>query len=150
MGFLGLVETISKGISLKASLQGRRRSCPVNEIPQLLRLAAGTARHAATRQAVIATNVANADTPGFKARDMTSFPQAVEFQLRTTRAGHLSTSVADSKSFELRNVAEDPNGNTVDLEDQILRGIEASRRHDRAVTVYKNALDMMRSSLGRR
>ncbi|SFJ42690.1 FlgB family protein [Jannaschia pohangensis] len=122
----------------------------MNEIPNLLRLAAGTARHAAARQAVIATNVANADTPGFKARDMTSFPNAVEFEMRATRSGHLGVATAEARSFELRDQPADPNGNTVDLEDQILRGIEASRRHDRAITVYQNALDMMRSTLGRR
>lgn len=122
----------------------------MTEMPTLMRLAAGAARHAAARQAVIAVNVANADTPGFKARDAAPFALEDGLTLRTTRAGHISGSGLAAETFELRDVPADPNGNNVDLEDQILRGIEASRRHDRAITIYSNALDMLRSSIGRR
>lgn len=123
----------------------------MNEMPDLMRLAAGAARHAASRQAVIATNVANADTPGYRARDMEAFnPDRSDFALRRTHAGHMAGSGrAAGNIFELRGMGTDPNGNSVILEDQILRGIEASRHHSRAVTVYKNALDIMRASIGR-
>ena len=123
----------------------------MTEMPEILRMSAGAARHAASRQAVIATNVANADTPGFRARDMQAFSPDDGFAMRRTHDRHLGANgAAASEPFELRGLGADPNGNTVDLEDQVLRGIEAARHHNRAVTVYSNALDILRSSLGRR
>ncbi|WGH80343.1 flagellar basal body protein [Jannaschia ovalis] len=117
----------------------------------LLGLAAGAARHAAARQATISVNVANADTPGFRARDLAPFdPGGDPFALRQTHPMHLGAGAMAPPSFEISDVAADPNGNTVDLEDQILRGIEAARGHDRAVTIYRGTLDMLRASIGRR
>jgi flagellar basal-body rod protein FlgB len=55
-----------------------------------------------------------------------------------------------ARSYEMRDVAADPNGNSVDLEDQVMRGLEAARMHDRALTVYRSSLDLMRAALGRR
>ena len=43
---------------------------------ELMDMAQAMARHAAQRQNVIAGNVANADTPGYKARDLTSFAES--------------------------------------------------------------------------
>lgn len=122
----------------------------MTDMPDIMRLAAGAARHAAARQAVIAVNVANADTPGFRAQDITPFAPDDAFAMRTTRANHLMGGRFGSEAFELRDIAADPNGNTVDLEDQVLRGIEASRRHDRALTIYSSALDVLRASIGKR
>ncbi|WP_245624929.1 flagellar basal body protein [Jannaschia seosinensis] len=119
-------------------------------MPEIMSLAAGAARHAAQRQATLATNVANADTPGFKARDLAAFDPDDGFALRRTHAAHFGVGSTQLQAAVLRDLPADPNGNSVDLEDQVLRGIEAARRHDRAITVYRNALDLMRASLGRR
>lgn len=120
------------------------------EMPNILRLAAGAAAHSANRQGVIAGNVANADTPGFKARDIADFSPDDGFALRRNDARHFAGMSGQAEVFTLRDAAADPNGNTVDLEDQVMRGIEASRAHDRAITVYRNNLDILRSALGRR
>ena len=123
----------------------------MNEMPTIFRLASDAARHAATRQATIAANVANADTPGYRARDLAAFQaRHDELVLRRTRPGHLDGGGSASRSFEIRGIGADPNGNTVDLQDQVLRSIEAARGHNRAVTVYRGALDMLRASLGGR
>lgn len=122
----------------------------MTEIPALFRLASDAARHAATRQATIATNVANADTPGYRARDIAPFrPDADQMPLRRSHPGHLAGTPWTTLIFEETGTAADPNGNTVSLQDQVLRGIEASRAHNRALTVYRSSLDMLRSSLGR-
>ena len=42
-----------------------------------------------------------------------------------------------------------PNGNTVSLEAEMLKSIEAKREHDRALAIYKSALSVLRISLGR-
>ncbi len=121
----------------------------MNEMPAIMRLAAGSAKQAAARQAVISGNVANADTPGFRALDLAPFSPDDEFGLRRTHPGHFAGREGQMEAFQLRGVAADPNGNTVDLEDQILRGVDAAREHDRALTVYRSALGMMRAGLGR-
>jgi flagellar basal-body rod protein FlgB len=121
-------------------------------MPALLDLAASAAKHAARRSAVIANNVANADTPGFRALDVAPFSPdlGAEMPMRATRPGHLGAATEGPRSRTIEDVTPDPNGNTVTLEDQILRGIEAQRAHGRAVTIYSTALDMMRAGLGRR
>ena len=121
------------------------------QMPGLLSLAASAARHAANRQAVTAQNVVNADTPGYRPFDLTPFEhEADAFAPRATRAGHFAG--ADARPWRTVSVDGplDPNGNGVDLETEILRGTDAQRAHDRALTVYQNALELMRSGLGRR
>ena len=61
----------------------------------VFKMSSAMAQHAGQRQAVIAQNVANADTPGFIARDIPDFqsfyasPDDAGHQ-RATRAGHLN------------------------------------------------------------
>lgn len=115
-------------------------------------LAQSMAQHASDRQKVVAQNVANADTPGYKARDLTPFsPQEpAGFSLRRTSSLHVSGPETQQnwRSFEL-NTPMDPNGNSVTLEDEVLRSVEASRAHNRAVTIYQTSLQILRTSLGR-
>ena len=115
------------------------------------------ATHAGQRQAVIAQNVANADTPGFVGRDLPSFQEiyapadsGASLQ-RATRAGHLHGSAAagiDGIVQEDRSFAA-PDGNTVSIETEMLRATDAKRQHDRALAIYKSAMNVLRSSLGR-
>lgn len=119
-------------------------------MPALLSLATSAARRSADRQAVIAVNVANSDTPGFRAMDLaTGTDQDDGFVLRRTHARHLGDPGPQTRPHMIEGLQPDPNGNTVDLEDQVLRGLEAQRDHDRALTVYRSALDLLRASLGR-
>ncbi|WP_235962685.1 flagellar basal body protein [Jannaschia marina] len=119
-------------------------------MPALLRLAGAAAAHAAREASVVAGNVANADTPGYKARALTPFTLDADFALRRSDPRHLAGLTPGSQVQVQRDLASDPNGNTVDLEDQILRGIEAARAHNRAVTVYRNNIELLRAALGRR
>nr|WP_299287023.1 FlgB family protein [uncultured Tateyamaria sp.] len=113
--------------------------------------------HAGQKQAVIAQNVANADTPGFVGRDIPSFqeiyaPQDAGASLqRATRAGHLhgvKGGSIDGMIFEDRSFAA-PDGNSVSLETEMLRATDAKRQHDRSLAIYKSAMNILRSSLGR-
>ena len=116
------------------------------------------ALHAAARQSVIAQNAANADTPGYRARDLPAFsetykPHQVD-QMRATRGSHFG---GESMSAEragaepvYRPGAISPNGNSVSLETEMMMAAEAKRDHDMALAVYKSTLGIVRSSLGRR
>ena len=117
----------------------------------LFGLAQNVAQHAAARQNVIAQNVANADTPGYRAQEVAPLEQgaASSFQMRRSSPLHLRST--EAQVFETRESAglADPNGNTVSIEDQVLASVDASRTHDRAVTIYQTSLGILRSALGK-
>ncbi|MBY5933619.1 FlgB family protein [Tateyamaria omphalii] len=113
--------------------------------------------HAGQKQAVIAQNIANADTPGYVSRDIPSFAatyapgSADAFGQRATRSGHMHgsmrgdlTAIAqEDKSFAA------PDGNSVSIETEMLRATDAKRQHDRSLAIYKSSLTILRASLGR-
>lgn len=123
---------------------------------EVLRLSQAMARHAGARQAVAARNMAHADTPGYKARDLMSFPEMISqdsagFNLRATRARHLNGAQAGQMPDPVADegAVGDPNGNTVSLETEMLRAVEIKRQHDRALAIYRSSLNILRSSIGR-
>ncbi len=124
------------------------------ETPDVMRMAQELARYSGARQAVIAKNIANADTPGYRAQDLTGFAEALRSldstSLRQTREGHLPASER-SGAWEVVEVAgrASPNGNTVSLEEEMVRGTRAQSDHNLALTIYRSSLDVMRSALGR-
>ncbi len=124
------------------------------EAPELMRIAQDLARHSGTRQSVIASNIANSDTPGYKAQDLTPFAEIFrspsEIDLRQTRLGHLSSADRFAPwSTEDAGGTPSPNGNTVSLEDEMVKATRASSNHTLALTVYKSSLDIIQTTLGR-
>ncbi|MCH8168656.1 MAG: FlgB family protein [Proteobacteria bacterium] len=118
----------------------------------LLDLASAAARHATARHRVIAENVANADTPGYRARDLKDFSAIVKesFNARATRPGHLGFAgqTRPPRTFELA-LPPSPNGNTVNIEDQAIRAVQAQGQHALALAIYAKAIDILRLGLGR-
>ena len=124
---------------------------------EIFQMAGAMARHATSRQALVAQNIANADTPGYKARDLASFKDTYQTQtggmeMRTSRAGHLMGSSAYSSTPRVIAGAgsESPNGNNVSLEGEMMKATEISGQHKRALAIYQSSLGILRSSLGRR
>ena len=119
------------------------------EIPAILRLSQTMARHAAQRQGVISQNVANADTPGYRARDVASFADYLNQPgiAETMRSGRLQT-LDPARLFTTDDPAS-PNGNTVSLEREMMRAAETRQSHDLALAVYGSARGILRSALGR-
>ncbi|MFA5581803.1 MAG: FlgB family protein [Paracoccaceae bacterium] len=121
---------------------------------EIFDMARGLLGHSAARQSVIAQNMANADTPGFRARDMAAFSDSyrvAEPDLRPTRPGHImgggdATAPARLHDSPGRSA---PNGNTVSLENEMIRALDVSRQHEMALSVYRSSLNILRSSLGR-
>jgi flagellar basal-body rod protein FlgB len=113
------------------------------------------ATHAGQRQAVIARNMANADTPGYQPRDLETFQSAFEktghiASMTTTRSGHLNgASAAQPWAEHMADPSGDPNGNGVSLEEEMLKAVEVKRQHDRALAIYRSSINVLRSSLGR-
>jgi len=113
---------------------------------EIFMLASAQARHAAARQAVVAQNIANADTPGYRTKDITEFAEVLRsLQRRPERLNGM----LPIRASEVSSPAS-PNGNNVSLELEMLRGVEADRAHSRALRVYGSAMEILRTSLGRR
>ena len=111
------------------------------------------ARHAGQMQAVTAQNIANADTPRYKAKDLPSFHGMMggsSGAMRATRAKHLNGSQALQARAEERSKDMDPNGNTVSLELEMVKAVDAKRQHDRALSIYRSGLSIMRASINTR
>ena len=110
---------------------------------ELFELATARARHATAQQNVVATNIANADTPGYRAQTMTSF----EDMFRSLGTEGMSRANF-SRTFDAPT-PRSPNGNSVSLELEMVAGVDAQRSHNRALNVYRSALNIMRTSIGR-
>jgi flagellar basal-body rod protein FlgB len=120
----------------------------------LTRMARALAAHAGARMALVAENVANADTPGYRARDLADFARIYDRagSLRATRPGHLGAPAgsAAAEALALRHaLAEAPNGNAVSLELEMVRAAEVRQQHDMALAIQRAAAGILRSALGR-
>lgn len=122
----------------------------------IFKMSYAMAKHAGQRQAVIAQNVANADTPGYSSRDLPDFqssfqPNDASRTQRATRPAHLNGTMGAGQlpaALETHDPAS-PNGNNVSLEVEIMRGVEAKRQHDRALAIYKSGMNILRSTIGK-
>ena len=122
---------------------------------EIMRMAHGLAKHASARQELVARNVANADTPGYRAQDLGNFADLYRNgdvgEMRATRAGHIGAAAAagvPSRSMDVGGETS-PNGNNVSLEAEMMRSAEIRHQHDRAMSIYKASLDVLRTSIGR-
>ncbi len=120
---------------------------------ELIQMAQSLAAQSGARMAVIAENVANADTPGYKAKDLPSFAEAYADdpgQMRTTRSGHLTGAFPATTPLPERTRGhEAPNGNSVSLEAEMVKSVETRQNHDVALAIYRATSDVIRASLGR-
>ena len=108
------------------------------------------------RQKVIAENVANADTPEFKAREVSSFSEMLQNQapqggVAVTVAGHISS---DNASVAGVRVDEDPqawasspDGNSVVLEQQTIKATEVAESYRLAANLYRKGYELLTLSV---
>jgi len=122
----------------------------------ILQIAQAMASHAALRQNAISQNIANADTPGYAARDVAPFAEsyrdATGGAMQASRARHLRGGGGRHAAVSLRSETGtmSPNGNSVSLENEMVQAADVKRQHDLALAIYKTSLGLLRSSLGRR
>ena len=119
----------------------------------LTRMAQALAAHSGSKLEVVARNVANADTPGFRAMDVADFQDAygerVGLALRHTRPGHFVSDPSHIIPQVPNGVGMAPNGNDVSLDQQMMKAIEARQSHEMALAVYRSTSAIVRTSLGR-
>lgn len=119
---------------------------------EVLRLSRNMAINAAQRQAVVALNIANADTPGYRAQFVPVFEQSEDgLAMRATRTGHINAVASEStpRVVNRPDVEIAPNGNSVSIETEMGHAIEARRQHNQSIAIYRSTLDVLRAALGR-
>ena len=126
---------------------------------EVFKMSHAMAVHAGHKQAVTAQNVANSDTPEYKARDVIPFANTYEndsssigwHSQKSTRMSHLNGSASGQSPEPIIDPdgIGTPNGNTVSLENEMLKSLDAKRQHDRALAIYKSSLNILRTSLSR-
>lgn len=117
---------------------------------EILQAAQAMARHAAARQNLIARNVAQADTPGYRSMDLRPFAEFYgdsSGKLRVTRSRHIATRDVQRPVDRVGELS--PNGNTVSLEVEMVASAEVQGAHDRALAIYGSGLNILRAGLGR-
>lgn len=119
----------------------------------LFAIASDRNRWLATRSAAVADNIANADTPGYKARDVPSFEAALSSGaavVSRTSASHLSPTQFGARAYDLVARASDVpkhSGNTVSLETELTALGEVRSQHSAVAGVVAAFHRMLLSSV---
>jgi flagellar basal-body rod protein FlgB len=113
------------------------------------------------RQDTLAQNVANADSPGYLARDLKpmSFDDMMKrvngggqsSGLLTTDPHHINITGSQSSSFDGQDspdTAASVTGNTVSLESEMIKVSDTQAQFQAATNLYSKALSMMRTAIG--
>lgn len=121
-----------------------------------------------TRQKLLAENVANADLPGFKPRDLAApdlgrrggglaQPEgaiAGSVGLAQTSSSHMAVGGGPEgpgadprrfKGFEIR-----PSGNGVNLEEEMMKAGENQADYQLAATLYQKSMETLKIAIGKR
>jgi len=109
------------------------------------------------RQRVIAENVANASTPGYAPRDLKPFSFQAQMQaqaaagaspMAVTQPGHMLPPHAKASAPVAPTVAKDSettlDGNSVVLEEEMLKMSQARMDYDAAISFYEKSLALIR------
>jgi len=110
------------------------------------------------RQDLLSQNVANADTPGYVARDLKplNFDDTMRDvtsggTLMTTNARHIALSSSTSSAFEDQAAPDSessPNGNAVSLEMEMIKVSDTQAQFQAASNLYAKAMTMMKTAIG--
>ena len=112
-----------------------------------------------TRQKVLAENVANADTAGYRPRDLVApnferetIRPVIGVALSTTEGTHIGGGATERTPFRSRAGGYEtrPTGNAVSLEDQMMKVAANQMDFQAATSLYSHSLNLIKTALGRR
>jgi flagellar basal-body rod protein FlgB len=111
------------------------------------------------RQKVIAENVANSDTPGFKPHDLKPFSFEAQVKAATssagvqamTQPGHMQAAnarrTAGGRSVKTPDSEMTLDGNGVVLEEEMMKMTDARMNYDAAITFYQRSMGLLRTAI---
>ena len=105
------------------------------------------------RQIVLAQNVANANTPGWQARDVQPFGVVLAGKLGVAQAQthgqHLAGHATRTLGTLVSQGERSPDGNSVRLDDQLSRVADTETSQSTVTNLYAKFLGFFRTALGR-
>lgn len=123
----------------------------LNEIP-LFAMLKGRFGHLGERQRLISQNVANSDTPGYTPNDIKAYSfeaqvKAASTAQAVTQPGHMTPASPRNPGFrpvKTKDSETTLDGNSVVLEEEMLKMAEARMNYDAAIGFYQKSLGMLR------
>ncbi|MGO4707368.1 flagellar basal body rod protein FlgB [Microvirga sp. 2MCAF38] len=109
----------------------------------LFDVASRQAQWLSVRQATISGNIANANTPGFKALEVESFADALDktqLKMVATESGHIGYDTAQVRSAKIKKADSWDilhSGNSVSLEQEMAKADEVNRAHSLNTGIVK-------------
>jgi flagellar basal-body rod protein FlgB len=118
----------------------------------LFDLAFQRAEWLSVRQTTVAENIANANTPNFRARDVEPFAATLDkaaLAMNSTRSGHIALASAPVRADAggTRSFGISESGNDVSLEKELIRAGEVSRDYALNVSIVKSFHRMWMASV---
>jgi flagellar basal-body rod protein FlgB len=102
------------------------------------------------RQSVLAQNVANANTPGYVARDIKPFSEVLADQAAQDEgASFISVSTGGAASPDPTAEGISLDGNSVALDEQLERIAETDTAHQLATNLYKKYMGLFMTAIGK-
>lgn len=111
------------------------------------------------RQAVLAQNVANADTPNYRAQDVSppNFNDMVKHStaplaVQATQPGHISAARPSTAFIHFKRpmtFETTPTKNNVSIEEEMMQMSKTQMEYTQVASLYRKTLDLMRAALGR-
>ena len=112
------------------------------------------------RQTLLAENVANADTPGYRGRDLEAFSLEQHMQQRSvvqiattaTQPGHIAVQGSNADGFGARALNSfeiTPEGNGVTLEDEMMKVAGNQLDYQAITTLYTRSMKILKTALGK-
>jgi flagellar basal-body rod protein FlgB len=104
------------------------------------------------RQQVLAQNIANADTPGWQARDLTPFAQQLQgagIQLARTSPAHLAPLSGGSFSAVTDAGERSPDGNSVAIDQELTKVADTDSTNELVSALTHTYLGMFRTAIGK-
>jgi flagellar basal-body rod protein FlgB len=111
------------------------------------------------RQSVLAQNIANANTPGYRSKELEGLDfdrelkQVTPVRMQATSGRHLTGTVTPPEhrveKDRLRDVYEvNPDGNSVVMEEQLMKLSDNQMQYQLASNLYHKNMKMLRLALG--
>lgn len=101
------------------------------------------------RQAVLAQNIANANTPGYQARDIKPFAEALAAEARRVAGGGVTQVAVAATPRDRSAPGASLDGNAVALDEQLEKVAETDTAHQLAMSLYRKYQGLFRTAIGR-
>jgi flagellar basal-body rod protein FlgB len=128
---------------------------PISDLPLFSMLRTRMQWHQ-ERQRLLAENVSNSDTQGYRPRDLAplQFNQSIQtlrsVGLDRTETSHIASSEASSQASQFGGYQVRPAGVVVNLEDEMIKVAANQMDYQAATTLYSKSLGLLKIAIGKK